>query len=1109
MDWKRFNLLNNVFGWLSFVIAAIVYLLTIEPSASLWDCAEFIVAANKLEVGHPPGAPFFMLVYNLVSHFASDPIQIGWWTNALSAILSALTILFLFWTITLIMLRILLPAKRGEAHGEANGRSLSLSQAVVILGSGMVGALVYTFSDTFWYSAVEAEVYAFSSLFTAVVFWLMLKWEQRADNERSDRWLILIAYLMGLSIGVHLLNLLCIPAMALIYYYRRAKKPTVKGAFGALFASFALIVVMMYGVVQGLVKMAGRFDFFAVNSLGMSFNSGLYIYLALLILVLVWGMYETFLSSQGAKKHDLRSRIGFFLGVVLMGIPFIGSGIWLGIVLSIALAFVLYYFKKINMHLLHMMQSCLLVILVGYSSYGLILLRAGADTPMNQNAPSNAFSMRSYLAREQYGSVPLLYGPSFASQPIALKETTPVVGASPKSSPEDKDRYETLYTNTDYDYADGEKMLFPRIHSSQHIQAYNLWMNREPNDMSRPSFADNISFFLKYQVNYMYWRYFLWNFAGRQNDIQGDGGLLRGNAITGIPIVDKLLIGPSDEMPDMLAKNKGRNVYFLLPLLLGLIGIAYQLIKGDRGVQNFWIIFFLFFMTGLAIVLYVNQTPNQPRERDYSYAGSFYAFSIWVGIGVAGLAALLQRVKLKEELSAMLAAGLALLIPIQMASQNWDDHDRSGRSVASAFGNNYLESCEPNAIIFTYGDNDTFPLWYAQEVEGVRPDIRVCNQGYLGADWYIRSMQRQAYESAPLDLEYMNDAFIRKNIFVRIEPNLAFQAASQAGLDASSIASLPDGSLAMGIQDALRIATLPVKYGEGVMPIERLVVPLDSAVIQRVYGKPLLGETPRFWDISIADKRLLSLADLATLNLIANINNGRPIYWAITSPANVFNGIQNYFTQTGMANRLSPIPNSQMGGHIDVERMYTNVMEKFRWGGLENPKVYLDENIRNAAQTYRSAIFAPLADALMEKGDTVRARKVLERCLEVISPEAAPYDRSSLNLAQSLYLAGMQAEADAVLEAVARSSMRSLNWFFRLSQGRLAQLWVDGEVDMEMTTAITAVTLSMRHNSKVIEDIVPKLEGYRRILYGNESEAAQPQPQAEPKAEAEPSPVVD
>ncbi|WP_373697660.1 glycosyltransferase family 117 protein [Porphyromonas loveana] len=1093
MDLKRFRFLNNVAGWAVFAVAAIVYLMTIEPTASLWDCAEFIVCVNKLEIGHPPGAPFFMLVYNVVSHFTSDPAQVAWFANATSALASAFTILFLFWTITHLVRRMLVPLARNASGMEEPTRSISLAHVIAILGSGAVGALAYTFSDTFWFSAVEAEVYALSSFFTAAVFWLMLKWEERADNPRSDRWLVLIAYMMGLSIGVHLLNLLCIPAMALVYYYRRSAKPTNKGAFIALIVSFVLIIVMMYGVIQGIPKVAGVFDVFAVNTLGLSFNSGLYFYFFLLAAILIWSVSETYTSlGTGDKKSStkgIRMRVATLLSIVLMGIPFIGSGVVLGIILTGAIAYWLFASKHLNVRFLHTALMSMLVILVGFSSYGVILVRAVANPPMNENAPSNAFSLRSYLAREQYGSTPLFYGPTFASQPVGLKDGESVTGPSPKQSPGDKDQYETLYTQREYDYGDTGMMLFPRVYSSAdgHPQAYNIWMGRAETDSSIPTFGENLKFFFNYQVNYMYWRYFLWNFVGRQNDLQGDGGLLRGNAMTGIPFIDKMLIGPTDGMPDFIAKNPGHNVYYMLPLLLGLIGISFQLMRKEKGTQSFWITFLLFFMTGLAIVLYLNQPPGQPRERDYAYAGSFYAFCIWIGFGVAGLADLLRRAKLSETAAAVVASVVALLIPLQMAGQNWDDHDRSGRYVGRDFGVNYLESCEPNAIIFTYGDNDTFPLWYAQEVEGIRTDVRVSNLSYLGADWYVRQMKQQAYLSAPLPLNEMSDAFISRNAFVRVDPTYSSRDPELRIMSLPGTSLTADGKPIMHLSEAVKIATRPVPYGNGVMPSENLYLPVDSQALGEVFGDSAKVHMRSVMDLSLAGKGILSLADLSILDLIANNEWKRPIYWAVTSPSNSFSNLPDYLRQTGMANQLVPFKARRVGDNIDVERMYTNVMTKFRFGGANNPKVYFDENIRNSTNTYRVAVFAPLAMALIKQGDMERARKVLAKCLKEISPVTVPYDYRSLVFAQALYEAGMRTEADAVVHSIAASSMRTLDWFFRLSESRFMQMIADGDMERELQTVGTALRLSTAFESNVMDEFLPKFQSYYNSLYGSQS----------------------
>lgn len=1086
MNWKRFNLINNVLGWLVFVIATTVYLMTIGPTASLWDCAEFIACDYRLEVGHPPGAPFYMLVYNVISHLAPDATQVALYTNATSAVISGLTILFLFWTITHMLRRVINPHFRLSASpNDPSAQSISLSQGIAIFGSALVGSLVYTFSDTFWYSAVEAEVYAFSSLFTAVVFWLMFKWEERSDAERSDRWIILIAYLMGLSIGVHLLNLLCLPAMALIYYYHKADRPSIKGMIASVLVSFVLIVVMMYGIVQGVPKMAGRFDYFFVNTLGTSFNTGLYFYLALVLAILSWSVYEAHRVYTSGSSVDIRLKAAIFASILIMGIPFLGGGMLLGIVLSIALGVYLFKFSKLQPRLVHTMQMSLLAIAIGFSSYGVILVRAIADTPMNENAPNNAFSLRYYLAREQYGAAPLLYGPSFASRAVRINPGKEVIGKAPKASPNDPDRYVKLYDQPEAEYPDDQKMFFPRVHDRSRAQSYNIWMGRNPNDMSQPTFGDNLRYFFTYQVNYMYWRYFLWNFAGRQNDLPGDGGLMKGNAVTGISFIDNFLVGSQDNMPDSMAKNKGYNVYYAMPLVLGLLGMFYQVSRrrlrkrGDKtlgtedeydniGHYSFWITFLLFFMTGLAILLYLNQTPGQPRERDYAYAGSFYAFAIWIGFGVAGLWRLIARAKLSDTASAITATAIALIVPIQMASQNWDDHDRSGRTIARDMGINYLESCEPNALLVCYGDNDTFPLWYAQDVEGVRTDVRTMNLSYLGGDWYIDQMRRATYEGKPVPMKYMKPDFYYFK----------------------ELAYVADEKRPMLLEDALKLTTGTPKETEAIFPTQFVMLPVDSATV----AQSLERENPELakrvvpnMPISLAGKQYLDRGGLVLLDMLQENEWKRPIYWCITSPRNAFSNMPNYHVQTGMTYQLLPLDltTDSIRGEVEplrLEQMYTNVMTKFRWGGADNPNVYLDDTGRNMMVGMRSNVFVPLAKALLKKGDKARAQEVLRRCLEVIRPEVVPYDYFSIRFAQALYEAGMHTEADQVASEICSSAMRTLDWCFRLSESNLKRAYNDGEMHNNFDTALMTYQIARSHGSTVLDMHQEKLLLYSRYL---------------------------
>jgi len=797
---KEFRLVDNILGWLAFAIAAFVYCSTIEPTASFWDCPEFISTGYKLEIGHPPGAPFFMLTANLFSQFASDPSQVARMVNMMSALLSAATILFLFWTISHLVRRLLI-----KDWGE-----LTTAKMIAIEASAMVGALIYTFSDTFWFSAVEGEVYAYSSAFTAVVFWLILKWEDQADQPHADRWLVLIMYMTGLSIGVHLLNLLCLPAIVLVYYYRKFPtddpKRDLKGSLFALFLSVVILAAVLYGVVPGIVQVGGWFELLFVNILGCPFNTGEIVYIFLLIAIIIWAIYETY-----HNLNEKRQNIAFLLAIAMLGIPFYGHG-WsaaiIGIVVLAVLWFVLQYKKKgvafVSSRIKNTSLLCMLMLMIGYSSYALIVIRSAANPPMDQNSPEDIFTLGEYLGREQYGQRPLFYGPAYTSQ-VALEKDgeycrpvmtngDPVWQRKEKASPDEKDEYFIVRTKDEYKYA--QNMFFPRMYSSSHRGAYESWMgdisgHEETFDrcgemvtVKMPSQLENLRFFISYQCNFMYWRYFMWNFAGRQNDLQGNGELEHGNWLSGWDWLDTWRLGNQEHLPDELKNNKGHNVFYMLPLILGLIGLFWQSlakhhnnIKDQTGIRQFWVVFFLFFMTGLAIVIYLNQTPMQPRERDYAYAGSFYAYAIWCGIGVAAIIEML-RARLKKLNPIVLSAVVSLAclcVPIQMASQTWDDHDRSGRYTCRDFGQNYLMSLqqENNPIIYTNGDNDTFPLWYNQDVEGVRTDARVCNLSYLQTDWYIDQMRRPAYDSPSVPISWERIEYCAgTNEYIRVEPEM-------------------------------------------------------------------------------------------------------------------------------------------------------------------------------------------------------------------------------------------------------------------------------------------------------------------------------------------------
>ena len=991
---KKYNLINNTIGWLVFVIAAATYLLTIEPTASFWDCPEFIAQGFKAEIGHPPGNPIFILAARFAANFAGgDVTLVAKCVNAMSALFSAATILLLFWTVTHLAKRLIV------TDGEED--QMKLSHYLVIMGCGICGALAYTWSDTFWFSAVEAEVYAFSSFCTALVFWLILKWENRADGPGSDRWLILIAFIFGVSLGVHLLNLLCIPAIALVYYYRKFDNTNLKGSIITLLVSFAIILIILYGLEPGFVKWAQKFDLFAVNTMGMRFNSGVLIYAIVLIGMLAWSVYEAY-----AAKSELRMKISFALAMFMSGMFFIGGSIY--ITLLLLAAFLIYLFKYLKAiktrRFVALVALSVLVIFIGFASYGVILIRSNANTPLDENSPNNVFSLEKYLSREQYGETPLLYGRTLYSSVIydehgsALYEEGPTLYAEEvKTSPDQPDKYYDMGPKKNYVYSPEQNMLFPRIHSEAHIQQYRDWLGLqgqqvmavtrvnaegEPQPRLKPTMAENLRFFFDYQVNYMYWRYFMWNFSGRQNDIQGMGEITHGNWISGIPFIDNPRLGDQSLLPDDLGKgNKGHNVFYMLPLLMGIIGLLWQAYRRKRGIEQFWVIFFLFFMTGIAIVLYLNQTPSQPRERDYAYAGSFYAFAIWIGLGVAGIwrgvLALMNKKKGKEKAAedtrlegsskglaiAGVAALIGLLVPLQMVSQTWDDHDRSGRYAARDFGMNYLASLDKDAVIFTNGDNDTFPLWYAQEVEGYRTDVRVVNLSYLSTDWYIAQMQRAAYDSKPLPMQAGPTTYAYDN---RVY----------------SYFITPDTSVFVPVSTELEHLYSPNNtdnaYGLSEIRYPLLFIPanVDQAVAQGVIS-------PEEKDMAQPDIRInlmqggrggMTSSQLMSLDIInSSIEQGwkRPCYFAMTVPESYYLGLQPYLRNTGMAYQVTPLfnGNTSMDYPTRTDKMYENITKKFRWGGLDIAKpgsLYLDETINRMVTTIRTTMLSLANDLANE-----------------------------------------------------------------------------------------------------------------------------------------------
>ena len=900
MQQETFKKLNTGMAWLAFAIAAIVYCLTVEPTASLWDCPEFIACGYKLEIGHPPGAPIFMLAANLFSHLASNPSQVALMVNLLSALLSAGCIFFLFLTITHFSKKVIVKSKELD-------NAIATPQVITIEACGLVGALAYTFSDTFWFSAAEAEVYAFSSFLTALMFWLILKWEDQSE----DRWIILIAYITGLSIGVHLLCLLCLPAMSFGVYFHQTKHITWMGILKTLAAGSLLVGMILYGLIPGVVNIGGWFELLFTNMLGCPYNTGLICYIVLLTGTLVLTYY------------------------------------------------------KVKQHILKLSLACLLMILAGYSSYGVIFIRANAQTPMCENAPDNIFSLGSYLNREQYGKTPLFYGPAYCSEIDRVAEGEYLVprqkeGKAVYRPAADSTKQEYEVVRRDIDYLYKNNMYFPRMHSSRHSKAYEDWMGGVEKKDGIPTEAENLRFFLSYQVNFMYWRYFLWNFVGRQNNIQGHGEVEHGNWITGFRWIDDWLLGcDTSKLPSDLKENKGRNVFYALPLLLGLVGMLWQWREGREGKQQFLVVMLLFVMTGLAIVVYLNQTPLQPRERDYAYAGSFYAFAIWIGMGV-GMVSEKVRVKRVKYASALtvFTAVACLLVPLQMASQTWDDHDRSGRYTCRDFGANYLNSLqrEGHPIILTNGDNDTFPLWYNHEVEGVRTDTRDCNLEYLQTDWYIDQMKRPAYDSPALPISFRHE-----------------------------------------------------DYQEGRM--EYLPINIDSINIGSA-------------TISLKGKKGLYKNELMVLEMLSQANWERPIYSSISMGTDNLSFLHDHLVLEGLAYRISP---EATGLRVDVERLYDNMMHRFRYGGLNAKGLYVDEDVKHMANTHQ-LLMGTLIDSLLQQNNLKRAMAVCRKWQQEMPSENVPYTEAALSMAKCYYMTGQPEKGDEIICNLLQRSSEWLSW---------------------------------------------------------------------------------
>lgn len=1045
---KTYKVANNVLGWVSFLIAALVYGLTMEPTASFWDCGEFITTAFKLEVGHPPGAPFFMILGRFFSLFAGGNLEkVPVMMNLISVLASAFTIMFLFWTITHIARKLIL-------SDEAN---YTVHNVVSVLAAGFIGALAYTFSDTFWFSAVEAEVYATSSLFTALVFWAILKWENDADKRYSLRWIILIAYLIGLSIGVHLLNLLAIPAIVFVYYFKKYK-PDTKGVIVALLLSVFLLTVTMYGIIPGIVKVASKFELLFVNSFGMSYHTGVIFYGLATIITIALSLYYSYTS-----KNKLLNTIFAFALVLLFGIPFMAKNVLLTLLLLGGTFWGVYHLASTNRAVLNTILLGMTVILIGYSSFAMIVIRSAANPPMDQNSPRNVFDLLSYLNREQYGDRPLFYGPYFNSQPTGIEEGSPTYLMA-------DGKYKIIDRKISYTYRSEDQSVFPRMYSSQtgpdHIAGYLQWINGKESDYyeyatdengqiaygrdgkpqidrsrpkGRPSFGANLKFFFRYQINFMYWRYFMWNFVGRQNDIQGHGEITNGNWESGVSFMDEMRLGPQDKLPKKMKNNPGKNHYFFLPFILGLLGAIY-LWKRNRN--DFWVVMTLFFFTGIAIVIYLNQPPFQPRERDYSFAASFYAYAIYIGIGLLALYDFLRK-KTGAVVAVSGATLLSASVPAIMGSENWDDHNRANRYTARDFAWNYLNSCAQNAIIFTNGDNDTFPLWYAQEVENIRTDVRVVNLSYLNTDWYIDQMKRKAYLSDPVPFSLTKEQYIqgkREVVYIIQNPNIKHYDLKKL----IEFVGSNDPKTKQMSRSGEQIDYLPTRFFE--LPVDKEKLLKSGAVSLKDTG---LVVDKMQWSLG---RSPLRKNDLMVLDLVSNANWERPVYFAMTVGPENYLDLDGYFQLEGLAYRVIPIAsgeNPMQTGRVNTDIMYDNLMNKFKWGGLESEnahKIYFDENNQRMVMNFRN-LFYRLSDKLLEEGRRDSAVQVLDRCTKLIPDEIIPYNYYNLLIAEVYYKAGEFDKGNETMRILLDNTSDNLGYYLSLPE-KFAK-WVERDMQTE------------------------------------------------------------
>ncbi|MDZ7741931.1 MAG: DUF2723 domain-containing protein [Bacteroidota bacterium] len=984
---ENFKKLNNIVGWLAFAIATIVYFLTVEPTASWWDCGEYIATAYKLQVGHPPGAPFFQLIGRIFSLFAfGDVSKVALMINIMSALSSSFTILFLFWTISMLAQKLI--ASEGK---------MTQGNMITVLGAAFVGAMAFAFSDSFWFSAVEGEVYAMSSLFTALVFWAILRWERVADKRAGFRWLLLITYLIGLSIGVHLLNLLAIPAIAYVVYFKKYQVSR-KGIFTTGLISILILVIIMFIVIPWAVKLSSLFELFFVNSLGLPFNSGTVVYFILLIGGIVWGLHWT------------RQKGKVIANAVILGLVFI---------------------------------------LIGYSSFFILVIRSNANTPIDENSPDDAISLLSYLNREQYGDWPLLYGQYYNAPVVDYKNGTPYYVKDKK-----KGKYIITGYRTEVEHEPKMETLFPRMWSNQkqsHISMYKQYGDVEgtpvrvtnpdgsTETLNKPTFGENLRFFFTYQVGHMYLRYFMWNFAGRQNDIESQGELENGNWISGIKFLDEMRLGNLDEYPEHW-DNPAHNKFYLLPFILGLVGFFYQL---NRNKKDTWVVGLLFLMTGLAIIVYLNQYPYQPRERDYAFAGSFYAFSIWIGLGVLGLVNSLKKYLKNEKLTAILVTLITLiLVPGIMAQQGWDDHDRSGKYAARDFAFNYLDSCAEDGFLFTNGDNDTFPLWYAQEVEGKRTDLRVVNYMLSSGSWYVHQLGTKIYESEKMPLTLTPDQYdkgINEQIPVidRIKERVELKKAIDFVADESDRSKI-------AIQSGEKINYLPTKK-------IRLTVDSAKCVDNGIVPIELADKIVPYieWDIS---QNYLFKNDLMLLDFLATNNWERPVYFANPSSVSGVADIDEYCHLNGIVYKFMPVKSTeyvQGVGGVYTDATWDVLMNKASWGRLNEPDVTVDrESARNSGIAKQN--YLRLARALLAENKKDSAAAAIDKCLEFFPNEKFAYDLYMIPYAEVYYQAGQAEKGNEIVQILVDNYREELAYYRSLDAKRARQF----DQDMQQAYAI-------------------------------------------------------